>query len=236
VPLGSELQWTFLFFGWNPPVTPGFNEELSGHYLRYLATWDEPLSLETLRFDRATFNRLAEMSPLYDVTDPDLSAFRDGGGKLMLWHGWEDASIPPQGTLSYYQAVQDKMGGLEKTQQFARLYMLPGLGHCTGGSALPQFEMLTPLVDWVEKDVAPEEILVEHSDGEETIRTRPIYPYPIVARYDGSGSEDSASNFRPFTPAQVNDAIPWMGQYRSDYQQWCMVVGTEVQCQDTPPN
>jgi feruloyl esterase len=234
LPYGSEMEWTHLFFGWNPPTSRGFNEELASHYLRYLATWDEPLSVEGLRFDMAPFNKLAEMSSLYDATDPDLSAFRDSGGKLIIWHGWEDASIPPQGTLSYYQALQDEMGGLEETQQFARLYMIPGLGHCVGGSALPQFEFLTPLVEWVEQDVAPEEVMVEMSDEEGATRTRPLYPYPTVARYDGSGSEDRASNFRPSTPDEVNDAVAWAGQFRSGYQQWCRVEGTEVQCQEVP--
>lgn len=231
LPLGSELEWNFLFFGWNPPYTPGFSESMATEYLGYLATWDEPLSLETLPFDQVTFNKLSEMSPLYDATDPDLSAFRDAGGKLILWHGWEDAFIPAQGIIGYYEAVQKEMGSLEETQEFARLYLIPGLAHCVGGSAQTKFDVFTPLRDWVEKDTAPETIIVTEGDNE--TRSRPVYPYPSVARYDGSGDPDEASSFQPAT-SSVKESRLWLGKYHSDYQQWCRVEGKTLQCQDTP--
>lgn len=231
LPVGSELEWNFLFFGWNPPYTPGFSESMATEYLSYLATWDEPLSLETLQFNEATFNKFSEMSPLYDATDPDLSAFRDAGGKLILWHGWEDAFIPAQGAISYYEAVQNELGGLEETQKFARLYLIPGLAHCTGGSAVDKFDVLTPLINWVEKDTAPEAIIV--TQGEAETRTRPLYPYPMVARYDGSGNPDEASSFTPST-SSATESVSWLGQYRSGYQQWCRMAGKSLQCQSAP--
>ncbi|MCE7982495.1 MAG: tannase/feruloyl esterase family alpha/beta hydrolase [Caldilinea sp. CFX5] len=234
LPIGSELEWNFLFFGWDPPRSPGFSEYMADNYLRYLASWDKPLTLETLRFDPATFAQLAEMSTLYDASDPDLSAFRDAGGKLILWHGWEDASIPPQGTISYYEAVQTEMGGAEATQQFARLYLVPGLAHCTGGTATPQFDFLTPLMAWVETDRAPQEVIVTLGDRTQSTRTRPIYPYPTVARYDGSGSPDEASNFGPFTPTQLPKPVEWAGVFRAGEEQWCQIVGKELQCGKTP--
>jgi pimeloyl-ACP methyl ester carboxylesterase len=231
LPVGSELEWNFLFFGWNPPYTPGFSESMATEYLGYLATWDEPLSLKTFTFDEATFNKLSELSPLYDATDPDLSAFRDAGGKLILWHGWEDAFIPAQGAIGYYEAVQKEMGGLEKTEEFARLYLIPGLAHCIGGSAQTKFDVFTPLIEWVERDTAPEEIVVTQGNSE--TRTRPVYPYPTVARYEGLGNPDEASSFQPST-SRVNEAEPWLGQYRSDFQQWCSVEGKTLQCQRAP--
>lgn len=93
------------------------------NYLSYLATWDEPLNYDDLRFDLTTFERLSQLSPVYDATDPNLRPFRDAGGKLILWHGWHDPNSTPLGTIAYYQAVQDTVGGLEATQQFARLYL-----------------------------------------------------------------------------------------------------------------
>jgi feruloyl esterase len=234
LPIGSELEWNFLFFGWNPPMSPGFSEYMASNYLRYLASWDEPLNLDALRFDSATFAQLAEMNALYDATDPDLSAFRDAGGKLILWHGWEDASIPPQGTISYYEAVQAEMGGAEETQPFARLYLIPGLAHCIGGSTSTRFDLLTPLMDWVETDTAPEEIILTLGNSEASARTRPVYPYPTVARYDGSGSQDKASSFGPSTPTQMPKPVAWAGEFRSSEEQWCQIVDKELQCNKTP--
>jgi feruloyl esterase len=234
LPIGSELEWNFLFFGWNPPLSPGFSEYMASNYLRYLASWGEPLSLDDLRFDSATFTQLGEMSALYDAADPDLSAFREAGGKLILWHGWEDASSPPQGTISYYEAVQAEMGGAEETQLFARLYLIPGLAHCIGGSASTKFDLLTPLTDWVETDTAPEEIILTLGDSEAPARTRPVYPYPTVAIYDGSGSQDEASNFVPSTPTQATKPVAWTGEFRAGDQQWCLVEGQELQCGATP--
>jgi feruloyl esterase len=206
---------------------------MASNYLHYLAGWDEPLSLDDLHFDSATFAQLSAMSSLYDATDPNLSAFRDAGGKLILWHGWEDASIPPQGTISYYEAVQAEMGGAEATQQFARLYLIPGLAHCLGGSASTKFDLLTPLMDWVETETAPEEIILTLGDSEAPARTRPVYPYPTVARYDGSGSQDEASNFGPATPMQMPKPGTWAGEFRSGEEQWCQIVGKELQCSKT---
>lgn len=199
-------------------------------FLEHLATWDETLSLETLQFDKATFHQLSELSSLHDVTDPDLSAFRDAGGKLILWHGWEDAAVPPQSSIGYYQAVQNTMG-VEDTQAFARLYLVPGFGHCGGGSARAKVDVFGALVDWVERDAAPQELIA--TLGEEATRSRPIYPYPTVARYDGSGNPDEASSFTPSTPL-VTEPVSWLGEYHSGYQQWCRMEGSELQCQAMP--
>jgi feruloyl esterase len=171
------------------------------------------------------------MSPLYDATDPDLRPFRDRGGKLILWHGWEDAYVAPQGTLAYYQAMQDVTGGLAATQQFARLYLLPGYAHCTGGTGPSGFDIVHPLLDWVEQGVAPEGIVTTQERDGKVVRTRPVYPYPAVARYDGSGSIDDADNFVAAPPpTPPDDHIDWAGEFRSGYQEWCAWEGTRLVC------
>jgi hypothetical protein len=211
LPIGSELEWRVWLFGFPPggptlgysPGDPGVAEYYARSYLRHLATWDEPLSYDELRFDRATFDRLARMSPIYDATDPDLRPFRDNGGKLILWHGWSDGAVPPLGTIAYYQAVRDAVGGLEATRQFARLDLFPGAGHCGGGQGPAEADLLTPLRAWVEGGVAPDGLIARQEQDGQVVRTRPIFPYPAVARYVDSGSVDDAASFIAVPPPRL---------------------------------
>jgi hypothetical protein len=106
------------------------------------------------------------------------------------------------------------MGGLAATQQFARLYMFPGVNHCGGGAAPNSFDLLTPLLSWVEDGVAPDRVVATEASGGTVVRTRPVFPYPLVARYDGSGSIDDAANFVPAEPSgPVDDHVPWLGRF-----------------------
>jgi len=152
---GSELAWA----GWMIPVNPAAPQNstvawrIGNGWVKYLAFEHNPpisFTLNDLAFDRPTFQRVRQLTDLYDAIDPDLSAFRRAGGKLILWHGWADQAIPPTGTVAYYQAIQDRMGGLTATQQFARLFMFPGVPHRGGGTAPNTFDLLTPLMNWVE--------------------------------------------------------------------------------------
>jgi pimeloyl-ACP methyl ester carboxylesterase len=173
--VGSELGWRLWLFGFSPGG-PGLAELLARNYLRYLATWDEPLSYDDLHFNLSTFERLSGMSPIYAATDPDLRPFRDSGGKLILWHGWNDPSVPPLGTIAYCQAAQDAGGGLEEVQQFARLYMFPGVGHCGSEMGPSTFDLFTPLMDWAEQGVAPIRVIARQAQDGKVVRTRPVYP------------------------------------------------------------
>jgi feruloyl esterase len=185
-------------------------------WVKYLAFEPNPplsFTLNDLTFDQATFERVRRLSGLYDAIDPDLTAFKRAGGKLILWHGWADQAIPPTGTVAYYQAVQDRMGGLAATQRFARLFMFPGMYHCFGGTGPFAFDLLTPLLNWVESGAAPDRVVATMPGGPVT-RTRPVYPYPLVARYDGSGSTDDATNFVATNPNQrVDDHFGWLGRF-----------------------
>ncbi|MBK8050391.1 MAG: tannase/feruloyl esterase family alpha/beta hydrolase [Anaerolineales bacterium] len=137
-------------------------------YLKYLGfPQSPPASYQAAdwHFTVEGFDQLRTVGATYNATNPDLTAFVEHGGKLILYHGWADPAIPPFGTVAYYQAVQDTMGGLEATQEFARLYMVPGMFHCSGGDAPSQFDMLTPIQDWVEKGEAPEAIIATQTSG-----------------------------------------------------------------------
>jgi feruloyl esterase len=136
-----------------------------------------------------------ELSPLLDDADPDLSAFRTRGGKLVLYTGWADPLIPAADTLHYYEGLQKKMGGAPATAEFARLFMVPGMGHCAGGNAPTRFYALSALEPWVEKGTAPAKMIAAQVVQGETKRTRPLCVYPQVARWNGTGSQDEAANF-----------------------------------------
>jgi feruloyl esterase len=155
----------------------------------------------------AVDDRLAE--PL-DATNPDLSAFRKHGGKLIMYHGWADPRIPSQNTIDYFNAVvahdRDRFEngetsgqtGLTKTGDYARLFMVPGMFHCVGGPGPNSFDPLTALVTWVDTGVAPETIIATKfvNDTPPAVQmTRPLCVFPKVAKFNGSGSTDDAANF-----------------------------------------
>ncbi|MGC1619752.1 MAG: tannase/feruloyl esterase family alpha/beta hydrolase [Candidatus Acidiferrum sp.] len=143
--------------------------------------------------------------------DANLKAFESRGGKLIIYHGWNDAAISPLNTINYYHQVEDKMGQQE-TNSFVRLYMVPGMQHCGGGPGPdvfgqygsspqndPQHNMYMALEQWVEKGVAPSEIvaakLAPGAAGPAVKETRPLCAYPQAAKYKGSGDTNDATNF-----------------------------------------
>ena len=138
----------------------------------------------------------------------DLSAFQRRGGKLVLWHGFADQAIPPAGTLDYYQRLTHGRG-----QDWARLFMVPSLYHCGGGTTLTEFDPLKELVAWVERGTAPAKVTATgRDDAGNVTRTRPVFAYPQRAVYDGTGSVDDAANFRPAPPlSPVRDVVDWAG-------------------------
>ncbi len=128
--------------------------------------------------------------------NPDLSAFRDRGGRAIIWHGLADQLISPDGTIDYYKRVQQQMGGADKVSQFARLYMAPGVAHCGGGAGPNPYGQLDALLSWVESGKAPATLTAARRDQTGAItRSRPLCQYPLVAKYKGSGSTDDATNF-----------------------------------------
>jgi feruloyl esterase len=217
---GSEANWA----PWLVPVAAGaptsttIDWNVALNTIRYLAYRDArpTLGLTDIPFTRAGFRQImSQTGDVFDATDPDLTAFRDAGGKLVLWHGWADPAISPIGTVAYYQAVQDRMGGAAATARFARLFMLPGVGHCSGGQGPDSIDALSAVVDWVEHGKAPESFLTTRSStSTSAVRSLPVYPYPMVATYDGSGDPGVASSYHPAPPAKPFDAhVDWLGSF-----------------------
>jgi hypothetical protein len=162
-PYGSELAWSAWFVKpsgdqhW-PQDTQGYRFAIN--LLRYMAYPTDPpssYSLSQFHFSLPSYRKLTELSDLYDATDPDLSSFAADGGRLIIYQGWADEVIPPFGTVAYYQAVVDAVGGYPASQTFSRLYMIPAQYHCLAGGdpALAGADLLTPLIGWVQHGTAP---------------------------------------------------------------------------------
>ena len=139
------------------------------------------------------------MMGITDATDPELGRFLLGNdGKLILYHGWSDGLIVPGPTIGYYEAmVETTFGGdLDAARERARLFLMPGMGHCAGGPGPNTWDRLPPLVEWVERGVAPDAIIATHSTDGVIDNERPIYPYPDQAVYTGpAGGENDPANW-----------------------------------------
>lgn len=157
-----------------------------------LANLNDAEAIQKFDLDKE-YDNLAFARQTLDATDPDLTAFRQRGGKLLIYFGWADPQFNPRMGLEYYQDVMEKMG--PSTQEFARLFMVPGMFHCGGGIGTSTFDSATPLVRWVEEGDAPASIPAARIVNGETVRTRPLCPWPEAARYKVSGSIDDAANF-----------------------------------------
>jgi len=129
------------------------------------------------------------------AVDPNLKRFISHGGKLVLYHGWADNQIAPLNSVNYFSSVVSNLGGPEKADASVRLFMAPGVGHCGGGEGPNMFDMISPLEEWVEQGKAPDRVIASHTTGGQVDRTRPLCPYPQVAKYKGTGSVDDAVNF-----------------------------------------
>ena len=130
-----------------------------------------------------------------DSRNPDIKPFLAHNGKLLLYHGWSDQLVPTETTISYYEEVAKKMGGVSKIDKQVRMFLEPGMGHCGGGDGPNSFDTLEALDQWVEKGTAPEKMIASHSANGKIDRTRPLCAYPKVAKYTGSGSIDDTQNF-----------------------------------------
>ncbi len=192
----------------------------SRHYLlgnetmRYLMFNDPTYDLHRFNFETDTAAVLP-MAAQVDGDNPDLSGLKSRGGKLLMWVGYSDWAVNAYSTIDYYERVLAKMGGQGAVGDTARLFLMPGTGHCNSSDPKRKTpttaDFLTALEEWVEQGRAPERILASHVNGDAgrgqsmpikgTIdRTRPLCPYPAVATYVGKGNTNDAANFRCATP------------------------------------
>jgi feruloyl esterase len=157
-------------------------------------------SFDTSTIDQAQFDLLfrrsqVEYNRIIGTDDPNLAAFQAAGGKMITWHGLADPLIFPQGTVNYYQRVQAATGGARNVGSFYRLFLAPGAGHCGGGNGPVPTDSLAAVVNWVEKGRAPATLPAATTDSTGATVTRNLCPYPQMARYDGHGDPNSATNY-----------------------------------------
>lgn len=191
---GSELWWGNFIVPAQPGRRPA-DFGLAQDTMRYLVhTPPQPgYDYRTFNFDRDP-PMLDAWGKLVNATDTDLSRFRRKGGKMIMTYGWADPVLQPLQGVDYYEQALVRNG--PDTPQFLRLFMVPGMTHCSGGAATDRFDAVTALVDWVEKGRAPDSLRAARVVDNREVRSRPLCPYPQVARYQGRGSIDDAANFR----------------------------------------
>jgi feruloyl esterase len=146
----------------------------------------------TFDFDRDT-GLLDAWGKLANANNPDLSSFNRRGGKLLMTYGWADSILMPMMGVNYYERAVAANG--PRTRDFFRLFMVPGMAHCGGGIGPDRNDAVTAVIDWVESAKTPDSIVASKVTNGKVVRTRPLCPYPQVARYSGNGSIDDASNF-----------------------------------------
>jgi feruloyl esterase len=158
---------------------------------RYVVYENPNWEWNTVDFDTDTAALEKKFSRNVDATNPNLSAFMDRGGKLIMYHGWNDQLIAPRNSIDYFNNVLYTMG-TAKAYDAMRLYMVPGMNHCGGGDGTSNFDMVAEIEKWVERGTAPGSVNASRTSPD---RTRPLCPWPLVAAYKGSGNTDDAANF-----------------------------------------
>jgi feruloyl esterase len=184
---GSELGWQ----RWSGPKPLSIGTD----YFKYVVFEDSNWDFMTLNFDTDIARAEKLDGNRINALDPDLRPFFAHGGKLIQYHGWNDPQIAPGNSEDYYRSVLKFFGDADKVRESYRLFMVPGMGHCSGGDGTSTFDMLAALEQWVEEKKPPQSIPAARVKNGKTDRTRPLCPYPQTAHYKGAGSSDDAANF-----------------------------------------
>jgi feruloyl esterase len=202
---GTEL-------GWRPFIAaPGMGSRIADSFYKYIVFQDVNWDFRTFDFDKDV-EFADKLAPIMNSTHPDLSQFKAHGGRMIFLHGWSDPNIPAQNSINYYEGVvaniehkhdKDLKVGAGATRgevdDFFRLFMVPGMWHCSGGPGPNTFDALSALEKWVEKGVPPDKIIatkyVNDDATKGVVMTRPLCPFPKEGVYIGRGSTNDAANF-----------------------------------------
>jgi hypothetical protein len=224
MPWGSEDQWVGNFFGW--VAADGKQTNYKGSSITGYMGYDSgPPGGPGFRPSDFDFDKDPERLDLtgiiHNPINPDLSRFQAAGGKLIMFHGWNDNNIPVEASIDYWNKAVRANGGEQATRRFFRFFAPPGINHCRGGDGGGEFDWISAIENWVERGIAPEQITAYHMvkpypmvprvmqdygltyskfgrhplKPEEYDRARPVYPWPAVARYSGRGDPADPKNW-----------------------------------------
>ncbi|WP_296555880.1 tannase/feruloyl esterase family alpha/beta hydrolase [Pigmentiphaga sp.] len=197
-PVGSESGWSGYM---------GSTEPVRADFWRYWVFDDPQWNWWTFDFDRDVSYAYAKIAPLVDQTSADLSAFKSAGGKLMVYHGWSDPVVSAYDSIGYYDRVLDAQGSRNALDAFYRLFLVPGMGHCSGGPGAttlrvdgdaapdPSRDVLAAMDRWVEQGTPPDDFVASRTAAGSVQRARPLCAYPKQAVYRGTGDPDDAANY-----------------------------------------
>ncbi len=203
---GSEFEWARDFGAppmpdEQPPFAPIF-EWVFG------PRWD----WRSFDFDRQATIYEQTLAPSVNATNPNLDEFQKLGHKLLVYHGWDDPLVTPQASIDYWNAVDARYEGTgsgassAKIDDFFRLVMVPGMGHCSGGPGADTFDPLSVMVDWVERGIAPDRIIATKRPNRPSDKSagfkRPLCSYPKIQRYSGTGNINDAASYTCATPTR----------------------------------
>jgi feruloyl esterase len=208
-PYGAELTWAGRgALGEAAPQT--IRENVRD--MTFLGALPEGVDVQTWRFDAPTLRELRRRGHIYDADNPDLRPLKAAGGKLIIWYGAADPAAGSVALPDYYQRVQDRVGGLNVARGFVRMFPVPGVYHCGSGYLPYQEDFLGAMVAWVETGAAPDLMMASAQLPDGELRRRPVFAYPVRARYAGKGDIDDPASFVGRAPATPpNDHYPWLG-------------------------
>ena len=215
--------------------------------LAYPGRFDPHWKLASFRFTRENLQKLAPMHALLDASNPDLSAFRKAGGKLLMWHGLSDPNITPMNAIGYWQAVRDTLhpGPLDgqdgpsntdpRLDDLMRLFLIPGMYHCDRGEGLGILDVTTPLMDWVEDGSAPETLDAAATEADaDAGRIRPIHRFPYLTVLKPGGDPKHSRDWQRGRPIGIDPQLyrHWAGAdfFQPGFQRFCGFSGLQFSC------
>jgi hypothetical protein len=211
---GSELNWikNYVSEDDGPSVYYNFMTDM----FRYMGFMHDPgpgWNASQFDFDQ-DYKRIGMMEVLYSGSNPDLRKFKANGGKLLVYQGWADQSVVPLNIIDYYETAVKTMGGRAATEEFFRLFMVPGMNHCSGGAGAYAIDYLTAMENWAERGQAPDMLVSAHPSADLSFPVRfpidpakvgfarPVYPYPLQPKYNGTGDPTKLESYTSFEPAR----------------------------------